>query len=103
MVNWFERVFEVSPKDLRAHLNIYSQQDEQKIKKFWSDLTGIPLDNFGKSFVKTPNKGYKKNNLYYGTIKIRVPKGTDMRYRTFGWIKVVLKDVDSRVKLVQKE
>jgi len=103
MVKWFERVFEVSPEDLKACLNIYPQQNENKIKKFWSQLTGIPLDNFGKSFVKPPNKGYKKNNLYYGTMKIRVPKGTDMRHRVFGWIKAVLQDVDSQTELVQKE
>jgi hypothetical protein len=103
MVKWFERVFKIPPQDLKARLNIYPQQNEEKIKRFWSQLTGIPLENFGKSFVKPPNKGYKKNNLYYGTIKIRVPKGTNMRHRTFGWIKAVLKEVDSQVKLVQKE
>jgi len=103
MTKWFEDVFNVSHKDLRARLNIYPQQNETKVKKFWSDLTGIPLENFGKSFVKPPNKGYKKNNLYYGTIKIRVPKGTDMRHRTFGWVKAILKDLDSKVELTQKE
>jgi len=103
MVNWFERVFEISPKLLKVHLNIYPQQDEQEIKKFWSDLTGIPLENFGKSFVKPPNKGYKRNNLYYGTMKVRVPRGTDMRHKTFGWIKAALSDIDSRVRLTQKE
>lgn len=103
MVKWFERVFEVSPKNLKTYLNIYSQQSDQEIKKFWSNLTGIPVDNFGKSFVKPPNKGYKKNNLYYGTIKILVPKGTDMRHRTFGWVKAVLGDIDSKVGLTQKE
>jgi len=103
MVNWFERVFGVPPKLLKVHLNIYPQQNEQKIKKFWSDLTGIPLENFGKSFIKPLNKGYKKNNLYYGTAKIRVSSGTDMRHRTFGWIKAILSDIDPRVRLAQKE
>jgi len=103
MVRWFEKIFEIPSQDLKAKLNIYPQQDEQKTKKFWSQLTGIPLENFGKSFIKPPNKGYKKNNLYYGTIKIRVPKGTDMRHKVFGWIKAVLKDTDSQVELVQKE
>jgi hypothetical protein len=73
-----------------------------KVKKFWSPLTNIPLENFGKSFIKPKNKEHKKNNLYYGTIKIRVPKGTDMRYRVFGWIKTLLKDVTPEVKLTQK-
>lgn len=103
MTKWIEKILAISPGDLRARLNIYPQQNEQAIKEFWSQLTGIPIENFGKSFVKPPNKGYKKNNLYYGTIKIEVPKGTDMRHRVFGWVKAVLKDVAPRTELVQKE
>lgn len=103
MVRWLKRVFEISPKELKCWLNIYSQQNDLKIKQFWSELTGIPLENFGKSFIKPQNKGFKKNNLYYGTIKVKVLKGTDMRYRVFGWIKTVLKDVAPEVELRQKE
>jgi len=103
MVQWFKKIFGISSKTLKVHLNIYPQQNESALKQFWSQLTGIPLENFGKSFVKPPNKGYKKNNLYYGTIKIRVAKGTDMRHRVFGWIKAALKDVESQVELTQKE
>ena len=103
MVRWFEIIFGVPPQKLKAQLNIYPQQNEQELKQFWSHLTGMALENFSKSFVKPPNKNYKKNNLYYGTIKITVPKGTDMRHRVFGWIKASLKDVAPRVSLVQKE
>ena len=103
MVKWFETVFGVSPKNLKAWLNIYPQQNERKIKQFWSNLTGIPLENFGKSYIKPLSKGYKKNNLYYGTIKIKVPKGTDMRYRVFGWINALLNDIAPEVELAQKE
>lgn len=103
MVRWFEKIFNIYPSRLKAGLNIYSQQNDQELKKFWSQLTCIPLENFGKSFVKPPNKGYKKNNLYYGTIKIRVSGGTDFRHRVYGWIKTALKDIAPDVELVQKE
>jgi len=103
MVKWFEKIFGVPSQNLKVELNIYPQQNELKIKQFWSRLTGIPLENFGKSFIKPPNKGYKKNNLYYGTIRITVPKGTDMRHRVFGWIKAALKDIAPEVELTQKE
>ncbi len=104
MVRWFEKIFGVSPKNgFKAHLNIYPQQNEKHIKQFWSELTGIPLENFGKSFIKPLNKNYKKNNLYYGTIKIKVHKGTDKRHRIFGWIKAVLKDVSPKTQFVQQE
>lgn len=102
MVRWLKEIFGISPKNLKANLNIYPQQNEEEIKQFWSQLTGIPLENFGKSFVKPPNKGYKKNNLYYGTIRIRVPKGTEMRHRVFGWVKAALKDTAPKVELTQR-
>jgi predicted transcriptional regulator len=103
MVKWFEKVLGILPSKLKAWLNIYPQQNEQELKQFWSRLTGIPLENFGKSFIKPLSKGYKKNNLYFGTIKIQAPKGTDLRYRIFGWIKAVLKEIDLTLKITQKE
>lgn len=103
MIKWFEKIFKVPPKDLKAWLNIYPQQNDLEIKQFWSELTGIPVERFGKSFIKPLNKNYKKNNLYYGTISIRVPRGTDMRYKIFGWIKMALKDINTDVELTQKE
>lgn len=103
MVKWFEKIFKVTPKNLKARLNIYPQQNEADIKKFWSQLTSIPLENFGKTFVKPLNKNYKKNNLYYGTINVRVPKGTDMRHRIFGWIKTMMNSISEKIKLTQQE
>jgi DNA-binding transcriptional MerR regulator len=103
MVKWLKEVLKIPPETLKANLNIYPQQNEQEIKEFWSQLTSIPLENFGKSYIKPLSKGYKKNNLYYGTIKIRVPKGTNLRYRVFGWIKAILKNVSPKVESVQKE
>lgn len=103
MVKWFKHMFDISPQKLKARLNIYPQQNERHIKHFWSRLTEIPLGNFGKSFIKPINKGYKKNNLYYGTIKITVAKGTDMRYRTFGWVQGALQDVIPHIESVQQK
>jgi len=103
MVRWLEKLFNVPPKNLKAWLNIYSQQNDLEIKRFWSQLTGIPLERFGKSFIKPLNKNYKKNNLYYGTISIKVSRGTDTRYRIFGWIKEIMKDINLETELVQKE
>jgi len=101
MVRWVESSFHIKPTQLKAWLNIYPQQNEKAIIKFWSDLTGVPPKNFGKTYVKPLSSGYKKNNLYYGTIKIHVPKGTDIRYRVYGWINAMLRLVDKDVHLVE--
>jgi hypothetical protein len=103
MVEWIGKMFHVSPAVLKAYLNIYPQQNETGLKKFWSSLTHIPVKNFGKSYVKSMSRGYKRNNLYYGTIKIYVPRGTDMRHQVFGWIRGVLQETDGYVKSVQQK
>lgn len=103
MVKWFEKMFDIKPTTLKGWLNIYPQQNDLEIKKFWSQLTGIPLENFGKSYVKPLSKNYKKNTLYYGTVKITAPKGTDKRHRIFGWTKAVLHDISEKIELTQQE
>jgi hypothetical protein len=103
MVRWVNDVFHIAPDMLKPRLNIYSQQDESAIKQFWSDLTGIPLENFGKSYVKPVNKGYKKNNLYYGTIKIYVPKGTDLLHIVYGWHNAVLQKIEDEIQLTERK
>ncbi len=92
MVKWLEGVFSVSPKKIKANLNIYSQQNDANLKKFWARLTDIPLENFGKSFIKPSGKGYKKNNLYYGTIKLYVVCGSDFVHKIRGWIMAATND-----------
>lgn|SRR3989338_3990424 len=102
-VLWIKSVFNTSPSQLEAQLNMYPQQNEKDLKKFWSELTGIPLENFGKTYVKPLSKNYKKNNLYYGTIKIGVPKSANKVHQIFGWIKAVLEDLEPKVKKIENK
>lgn len=103
MVNWFKKIFDIDPTSLKVHLNIHAEQNEMEIKKFWSNLCNIPLKNFCKTFIKPKSKGYKKNNLYYGTIKIRVLKSTDMRIRIFGWIQKMLEEGNPDIAKLQRK
>ena len=103
MVQWFSDVLDVVPQRLTAHLNIYPQQNDVELKRFWSDATGIPLENFGKTFVKPLNKKFKKNTLYYGTIKVGVRKGTDMRHRVFGWTEAVMASIHGDIQGVERK
>ena len=101
-VHWVEKNFGVPIKNLRIRLNIYPQQNEHKIKRFWSELTGIPLSNFGKSYVKPFSTGYKKNNLYYGTARVEVPKSADLVHMVFGWIQGTLVDIKKGTENTEK-
>lgn len=103
MTHWFEDVFQVSRKTFKIWLNIYPHQNDKALKKFWSSLTGIPVSQFGKSFVKPISKGVKKNNLYYGTVKMRVPKSTDNKHRIYGWIQGALRPYEKESKAIQRK
>lgn len=98
MIIWLDQIFQIKPTTIKAWLNIYSQQDERQLVSFWSELTGIPTSNFGKTFVKPTNKNYKKNTLYYGTIQIQVPKSTDLQLHTQGLIRGLMKRVDPKLE-----
>ncbi len=101
-VTWLDKIFKIPAASLKATLNIYPQQNENDLKRFWSDLTGIPVENFRKSYVKPLSKNYKKNNLYYGTIRIGVPKSTNLRHRVYAWQMIILKSIAPKVELTER-
>lgn len=82
MVAWFEKYFHVKRASLTIHLHLHSGQDEEKMKKYWSTLTGVPRKNFIKSFIKPEGSGYRKNILYNGTVKL-TPRGSGSTYLLF--------------------
>ncbi len=74
MASWFKEFFDIDPTYIKIHLHLHSGQDENRIKLYWSSLTNVPLENFGKSFIKPEGSGYRKNILYNGTVKMAVRK-----------------------------
>ncbi len=91
MMKWLRLICGVSDSRLKPYLNIHSGQDEAKIKQFWSRITGLPISQFGKSYIKKEGTGHRKNVLYNGTIKIEVCD-KNLLYKILGWIEGVAKD-----------
>lgn len=71
-VSWLQEFFGVRSTEISIHLHLHSGQDEEKMKRYWSRITGVPIKNFGKSFIKPEGSGYRKNVLHYGTIRLTV-------------------------------
>ena len=103
MVKWVEKIFNISPANLSACLNIHQNQNDKAIKSFWSDLLSIPLASFGKSYIKPDSKGYKQNELYWGTIKVSIPKSTNLKFEMFGWLEEALSDIRKHVELIRQK
>jgi hypothetical protein len=87
MLEWFKKFLHIDFNKIKLYLHIHNQDDDLAIKKYWSKLTNIPLENFGKSFVKIPGTGHRKNTLPHGIIRIQIQgKGTeDLRHRIMAW------------------
>lgn len=61
----------IDESKLRIYLYAYQDQDLKKIMNFWSKLTGIPLKNFSKPYIRKDFKVEKSGKMEYGLVHIR--------------------------------
>lgn len=66
----FRQSFEVDETKFRVLVHIHQYHDDDVIKRFWSEVTGIPVSQFFKSYLK-PNTGKRKKVKYMGSASIR--------------------------------
>lgn len=66
------RIFRIKDEDLRISIRVYEDLDQAKCIKFWSNVTGIDLQNNVSINIL---KGKKLGKLQYGMCRIRVKKG----------------------------
>ena len=91
MLKWFKRCCKVDHNrfSLRVGINEIHKNRIKKVEKYWSQLTKIPLSQFNKTSLKKAKiqKVYKNYNEHYGTLRIKVRRGTKLRRKIDGWIK----------------
>lgn len=88
MIYWLETIFKIPRHKLKAYLNIHANQDEKRARKYWSRITKIPLNRFGKTYIKPQGTGHRKNILYNGIIKVKY-SNEDLRHRIMTWIEEI--------------
>lgn len=103
MMQWFQDFYDIKPESMGIHLHLHSGQNEKKMKEYWSSLTGVPLQNFRKSFVKPEGSGYRKNILYNGTVKLH-PRGssTYLLFKVLGAISAYLEETIREKEDIEK-
>jgi len=89
-IKWLEVVFGVLQQDLilRISVNETHHKRIKDIEYFWTNQTKIPLSQFTKpSFIKTASKKiYQNEKAHYGTLRIKVRRGTRLRREVLGMI-----------------
>lgn len=96
-IKWFRIVCEVPEENFTIVAHLYPDISEKLALTFWSELTQLPLTQFGKSQIdRRTNKTYKKARILpYGTVDIRVracgnPRlGVLLHRRIIGWIEAI--------------
>ena len=89
-IEWLRRIYAVPAADLilRVSVNGTHRHRVPSIEKYWSQTTGIPLSQFTTtSLIKTRSKKtYADAESHFGTLRVKVRRGTALRRRIMGSI-----------------
>ena len=89
-IKWLQVVFEFTSQDLILRISVNELHENRitDIEKFWVRKTRIPISQFTKpSFLKVKNKKvYQNTNDHFGTLRIKVRRGTRLRREVLGMI-----------------
>lgn len=90
MKRWFEDICRVQSNQIiiQVRVNKVYGHKTREIENYWSELTGLPLSQFTKTILikSRLKKIYPKNSIYYGTIRMKIRRGTQLRRKINGWI-----------------
>ena len=90
MVEWFKKYCKVSDSDFICRVGINASHGERvkEVENYWSNLTKIPLSQFTKTglYKSALKKVYENHNEHFGTLRIKVRKGSKLQRKILGWI-----------------
>ena len=64
--SWWRHFFEVDESRLRLRLYLHEGLDIDAANEFWSELTGIPVTQFGKPYRAVPDPAIRTAKHVYG-------------------------------------
>jgi len=86
MIDWFKEFCDVPAEKFRGSIYIHDNLDEKKALSYWSSLTGIPLNQFTKSYIAKNNPDRLRNKKHLmGIFRIKVCNA-DLHRRIIGWV-----------------
>jgi hypothetical protein len=89
-IAWLALIYNISTVDLIARVSINSMHRGRikQIEKYWSTVTEIPLSQFtAPSMIEVrARKEYPNSAVHFGTLRVKVRRGTSLRRRIMGSI-----------------
>lgn len=73
-IQWLQNYYGVPKENLTLAIHLYSDNNRSASLQYWSEQTGIPLSQFGKTQIdlRTNKKVSKRGKLPHGTAHLRV-------------------------------
>ncbi len=87
MMRWFRQVCGVPEKKFRIRIQGYDADGVRKSQSFWSRVTGVPLSQFSKPYVRISptSQGKMETPFIHGTCSIRISDAS-LLVKIKGWI-----------------
>lgn len=94
-LRWLE-LLGVPRQGLVLRVAIHERADVAGAERFWSRVTGIPLDQFRRATLKRHNPKTIRKNVgpdYVGCLTITVRRSTDLYRRIAGWYEGIMQSL----------
>ena len=90
MIKWLVDCLKIPRSDIYCKVGVNQIHINRvaKVEQYWSEVTGIPLNEFRKVSLKKVNssKVYENTEEHFGTLNLIVKKSTDLNYLVLGLI-----------------
>lgn len=101
-IKWLKEACNLNIKNFKITVHDYPDNDLDYNVRFWSEETGLPIEQFGKTVVDTrKNKStFNKRKLPYGTAHLYVRSGgtifpgvKSLHRKIIGWIEAITQQI----------
>lgn len=87
-LEFLQKICNVPIEKIKANIRIFKHLNEQEVLNYWIKETGIPKQNFTKTYLGISRSSMGKrpfNRLPFGVVQIRIGD-TKLFHRIIGWI-----------------
>ncbi len=97
MLRFFKEICLVPDEKFKGHIHTHSENNAKKCENYWSSLTGIPKDQFFKTYVKLSKAGSgNRRTLPFGTFDLYVCD-TKLFLKIMAWIEKICYLVNHKI------
>ena len=91
---WLKKCLHINADQIRFDIYIHEnyRSNVESVKGYWTKVTGQSIGKFDKIYYKRHNvhtQRYNIGNTYFGLLRIRVRKSTDLNRKISGWIEEI--------------